>query len=144
MVSLVCDFARFAYLQGRRCAGPAPERSIDGGMATEAVMAHVVVSSKAATELDRDCIAARRAAAGGCSGGRARAAASSWCTGRPMITLASGLPVYLACGVTDMRKGMVGLSMLVQQTLKVGLVKRIYGRRQAPAVCQVHGTMRFP
>jgi hypothetical protein len=35
-----------------------------------------------------------------------------------MITLASGLRVYLACGVTDMRKGMVGLSMLVQQTAK--------------------------
>jgi len=34
-----------------------------------------------------------------------------------MIALASGLRVYLACGVTDMRKGMVGLSMLVQQTL---------------------------
>jgi transposase len=25
--------------------------------------------------------------------------------------------VYLACGVTDMRKGMVGLAMLVQQGL---------------------------
>jgi transposase len=25
--------------------------------------------------------------------------------------------VYLACGVTDMRKGMAGLAMLVQQTL---------------------------
>ena len=34
-----------------------------------------------------------------------------------MISLASGLRVYLACGVTDMRKGMVGLSMLVQQNL---------------------------
>ena len=34
-----------------------------------------------------------------------------------MITLASGLRVYLACGVTDMRKGMVGLAMLVQQSL---------------------------
>ena len=34
-----------------------------------------------------------------------------------MIALAPGLRVYLACGVTDMRKGMVGLSMLVQQTL---------------------------
>jgi len=34
-----------------------------------------------------------------------------------MITLAPGLRVYLACGVTDMRKGMVGLSMLVQQGL---------------------------
>lgn len=34
-----------------------------------------------------------------------------------MIALASGLRVYLACGVTDMRKGMVGLAMLVRQTL---------------------------
>ena len=31
-----------------------------------------------------------------------------------MIALASGLRVYLACGVTDMRKGMTGLAMLVQ------------------------------
>ena len=29
-----------------------------------------------------------------------------------MIALASGLRVYLACGVTDMRKGMTGLAML--------------------------------
>ncbi len=34
-----------------------------------------------------------------------------------MIALAPGLRVYLACGVTDMRKGMVGLAMLVQQNL---------------------------
>jgi transposase len=34
-----------------------------------------------------------------------------------MITLAPGLRVYLACGVTDMRKGMVGLAMQVQQSL---------------------------
>ena len=34
-----------------------------------------------------------------------------------MIALASGVRVYLACGVTDMRKGMVGLVMLVQQGL---------------------------
>jgi hypothetical protein len=34
-----------------------------------------------------------------------------------MITLASGLRVYLACRITDMRKGMTGLAMLVQQTL---------------------------
>ena len=31
--------------------------------------------------------------------------------------LASGLRVYLACGVTDMRKGMTGLAMLVRQNL---------------------------
>lgn len=34
-----------------------------------------------------------------------------------MITLASGLRVFLACGATDMRKGMTGLVMLVQQSL---------------------------
>ena len=32
-----------------------------------------------------------------------------------MIALASGVRVYLACGVTDMRKGMVGLAMLVSK-----------------------------
>jgi transposase len=34
-----------------------------------------------------------------------------------MITLAPGVRVFLACGATDMRKGMVGLAMLVQQRL---------------------------
>ena len=34
-----------------------------------------------------------------------------------MIALPPGVRVYLACGVTDMRKGMVGLAMLVQQHL---------------------------
>jgi transposase len=34
-----------------------------------------------------------------------------------MICLTSGLRIYLACGVTDMRKGMSGLAMLVQQGL---------------------------
>ena len=34
-----------------------------------------------------------------------------------MIALPPGVRVYLACGVTDMRKGMVGLAMLVQQSL---------------------------
>jgi hypothetical protein len=32
-----------------------------------------------------------------------------------MITLSPGGRVYLACGVTDMHKGMVRLPMLVQQ-----------------------------
>jgi transposase len=32
-----------------------------------------------------------------------------------MISPASGLRIYLACGVTDMRKGMTGLAMLVQR-----------------------------
>jgi transposase len=50
-----------------------------------------------------------------------------------MITLAPGLLVYLACGVTDMRKGMVGLAMLVQQSLREdpfgGVVYAFRGRR---------------
>ena len=50
-----------------------------------------------------------------------------------MITLAPGLRVYLACGVTDMRKGMIGLAMLVQQSLAEnpfdGAVYAFRGRR---------------
>jgi transposase len=34
-----------------------------------------------------------------------------------MIALPAGVRVYLACGTTDMRKGMAGLAMLVQQEL---------------------------
>src|SRR4051812_48016071 len=34
-----------------------------------------------------------------------------------MIALPPGVRVYLACGTTDMRKGMAGLAMLVQQDL---------------------------
>ena len=34
-----------------------------------------------------------------------------------MITPPAGVRVYLACGYTDMRKGMATLAMLVQQTL---------------------------
>jgi transposase len=34
-----------------------------------------------------------------------------------MITPPAGARVYLACGSTDMRKGMATLAMLVQQTL---------------------------
>ena len=34
-----------------------------------------------------------------------------------MITPPAGVQVYLACGYTDMRKGMATLAMLVQQTL---------------------------
>jgi transposase len=34
-----------------------------------------------------------------------------------MIARPPGVRVYLACGTTDMRKGMAGLAMLVQQEL---------------------------
>ena len=34
-----------------------------------------------------------------------------------MISLPSGVRVWLACGCTDMRKGMDGLAMLAQQVL---------------------------
>ena len=50
-----------------------------------------------------------------------------------MIALASGLRIYLACGTTDMRKGMTGLAMLVQQGLAAdpfdGAVFAFRGRR---------------
>jgi transposase len=50
-----------------------------------------------------------------------------------MITLAPSLRVYLACGITDMRKGMAGLAMLVQQSLAEdpfgGAVYAFRGRR---------------
>jgi transposase len=35
-----------------------------------------------------------------------------------MIVLPSGARVWLACGYTDMRKGMDGLAMLAQQVLQ--------------------------
>ena len=34
-----------------------------------------------------------------------------------MIALSPGARVYLACGITDMRRGMASLAMLVQQAL---------------------------
>lgn len=50
-----------------------------------------------------------------------------------MISLASGLRIYLACRLTDMRKGMAGLAMLVQQSLVEdpfsGVVYAFRGRR---------------
>jgi transposase len=35
-----------------------------------------------------------------------------------MITVPAGMRVYLACGVTDMRKGFDGLAVLTQEVLK--------------------------
>jgi transposase len=35
-----------------------------------------------------------------------------------VISLPAGVRVYLACGVTDLRKGFDGLAMLVQQQLR--------------------------
>jgi transposase len=50
-----------------------------------------------------------------------------------MISLNSGLRIYLACGATDMRKGMSGLAMLVQQNLSddpfSGAIYAFRGRR---------------
>ena len=50
-----------------------------------------------------------------------------------MIALASGVRVYLACGITDMRRGMTGLAMMVQQGLAAdpfdGAVFAFRGRR---------------
>ena len=50
-----------------------------------------------------------------------------------MIAPPAGLRIWLACGVTDMRKGMTGLAMLVQQGLAEdpfsGAVYAFRGRR---------------
>jgi len=50
-----------------------------------------------------------------------------------LIALPSGVRVYIACGVTDMRKGIGGLAMLVQQRLTAdpfdGAVYAFRGRR---------------
>src|SRR3712207_8898721 len=49
----------------------------------------------------------RCASAGACASGVAR-----------MIALPPGTRIYLACGVTDMRKGIGSLAVLVQETLR--------------------------
>ena len=77
--------------------------------------------------------------AGGVAGSRGRpcrwpsTAPGSGRAGRALIALPSGVRVYIACGVTDMRKGMVGLAMLVQQGLGAdpfdGAVYAFRGRR---------------
>ena len=50
-----------------------------------------------------------------------------------MIAVSPSVRVYLACGITDMRKGMVGLAMVVQQSLTEdpfsGAVYAFRGRR---------------
>jgi len=57
-----------------------------------------------------------------------------------MISAPLGVRVYLACGTTDMRKGIDGLAMVVQQTLSEdpfgGAVYAFRGRRgQRPTFC---------
>src|SRR5450759_3067972 len=47
-----------------------------------------------------------------------RWAACSMCWGAMMIPVPSGVPVWLATGHTDMRKGFGSLALLVQETLK--------------------------
>lgn len=50
-----------------------------------------------------------------------------------MITVPAGVKIYLACGVTDMRKGFDGLSILAQDVLKQdpfsGAIFAFRGRR---------------
>ncbi len=57
-----------------------------------------------------------------------------------MITLPSGVRVWLACGHTDMRKGMDGLAMLAQKVLEEdpfsGALFAFRGKRgQRPTFC---------
>ena len=55
-----------------------------------------------------------------------------------MIGPGTGVRVYLACGVTDMRKGIAGLSALAQDVLRQkpasGAVFAFRGRRGDPRV----------
>ncbi|MBV8339972.1 MAG: IS66 family insertion sequence element accessory protein TnpB [Candidatus Eremiobacteraeota bacterium] len=50
-----------------------------------------------------------------------------------MIAVSPSVRVYMACGITDMRKGMVGLAVVVQQSLVEdpfsGAVYEFRGRR---------------
>lgn len=50
-----------------------------------------------------------------------------------MITIPAGVRIYLACGTTDMRKGMNGLAVMAQQVLKQdpfsGAIFTFRGRR---------------
>jgi hypothetical protein len=53
-----------------------------------------------------------------------------------MIALQSDVRVYLACGYTDMRKGMQGLAMLVQQVLaEIRSTARCMRFADAVAIC---------
>src|SRR5215203_3108054 len=51
-----------------------------------------------------------------CGGGRGGARAGARGCGPPMIPVPSGVRVWLATGVTDMRRGMNGLSLQVQES----------------------------
>lgn len=50
-----------------------------------------------------------------------------------MITIPAGVRIYLACGTTDMRKGMDGLAVMAQQVLQQdpfsGAIFAFRGRR---------------
>jgi transposase len=63
-----------------------------------------------------------------------------------MITPPPGVRVYLACGYTDMRKGMATLAMLVQQTLGhdpfSGAVYAFRGRRGQQATFSIQFSHR--
>ena len=65
----------------------------------------------------RDDAVGWRKGARRCTGERSGTAAGVGRAGAVMIAAPPGVRVYLACGTTDMRRGMVGLAMQVQQVL---------------------------
>lgn len=78
--------------------------------------------------------AAQRPAAALCGRDRGRGARAVGATsGDGMIGPGTGVRVYLACGVTDMRKGIAGLAALAQDQLRQkptgGAVFAFRGRR---------------
>ena len=64
---------------------------------------------------DRDHLAGRDLCACWQPGGRQGIIDCDGSAGGPMIGPPSGVRIYLACDVTDMRTGAIGLAMLVQQ-----------------------------
>jgi len=60
-----------------------------------------------------------------------------------MIVLPSGARVWLACGYTDMRKGMDGLAMLAQQVLAEDPFSgALFGFRGVSVARPPHGFLR--
>jgi transposase len=87
---------------------------------------------RANRQADRHHIAWNGLCASGCRGRRAGAASRVLRT-TSMIAPPPGVRVWLACGRTDMRKGVDGLAMLVQQVLQEtpfgGAIFAFRGRR---------------
>ena len=103
-------------LLGRRSDEAARFARVDVLSEPHRLSGPVIAATRPAIRPDRDRSAGRSTGACGCAGGRSGAAPRA-CRAARMIALPPGVRVWLACGRTDMRKGMDGLAMLAQQVL---------------------------